>query len=151
MDTQSKTVHGLNDLIAISRDGQTFYQEAAQKVEDAELAALFLRMAGVKAAIVARLGEVVHATGGAPDTDGTLTGHLRQTYANVRAALGDRRYAYVAELEESEDRLLKAFDELLADPDTPPAARDAAMALLPDVRACHDVMRSRKHALERAA
>lgn len=150
-DTRKKIEHSLNDLIAISRDGQEFYQEAAGKVEDAELATLFRRMAAVKAEIAAALGHTVQATGGKPQQDGTLAGSLRQTYAQVRAALGDRRYAYVAELEESEDRLLHAFNETVADADTPVAAREAAQRLLPEVRACHDVMRNRKQALKSAA
>ncbi|MBD4095395.1 PA2169 family four-helix-bundle protein, partial [Xanthomonas citri pv. citri] len=52
MSIQSKTEHSLNDLIAISRDGKDFYEEAAAKVGDAELATLFRRIAGVKSDIV---------------------------------------------------------------------------------------------------
>ncbi|MEE7547767.1 PA2169 family four-helix-bundle protein [Xanthomonas sp. Kuri4-1] len=151
MSTQSKTEHALNDLISISRDGKQFYEEAAQKVGDAELAALFTRIAGVKSDIVSSLSSVVQAVGGEPDRSGTLVGSLQQMYGKVRATLGDTKYGYVAELEESEDRLLKAFDEVIADQDTPVAARDAALALLPEVRACHDVMRNRKHAMKSAA
>ncbi|MBW8809508.1 MAG: DUF2383 domain-containing protein, partial [Lysobacter sp.] len=43
MNTQTKTTHTLNDLIEIARDGKDFYTEAAQKVKDAELSALFVR------------------------------------------------------------------------------------------------------------
>ncbi|QDI04170.1 MULTISPECIES: PA2169 family four-helix-bundle protein [Xanthomonas translucens group] len=151
MSIQSKTTHSLNDLIAISRDGQQFYQEAAQKVGDTELSALFLRIAGVKADIVSGLSAVVQAVGGKPDAHGTMVGSMQQMYAKVRAALGDTKYGYVAELEESEDRLLKAFNDTIADSDTPVAARDAATKLLPEVRACHDVMRTRKLAMKNAA
>lgn len=150
-EIRKETEHSLNDLIAISRDGQAFYEEAAGKVDDAELASLFRRMAGTKAQIVASLSSVVQAAGGTPDKDGTLVGSMRQLYGNVRATLGDKRYAYVAELEESEDRLLEAFDETVAAADTPAAARDAALRLLPEVRACHDLMRSRKQAMKPAA
>lgn len=151
MNQQKKTEHSLNDLIAISRDGEEFYLEAAQKVKDGELAALFQRMAGVKADIVGKLSATVQSAGGDPAQHGTLVGSMREMYAGVRATLGDTKYAYVAELEESEDRLLKAFDEVVADADTPSAARDAATRLLPEVRACHDVMRNRKRAMKSAA
>jgi uncharacterized protein (TIGR02284 family) len=147
---QKKTEHSLNDLIAISRDGQQFYQEAADKVEDAELASLFLRMAGVKADVVGALSGVVQSVGGEPEQHGTLVGNMQQMYGKVRAALGDKRYAFVSELEESEDRLLKAFDETIADADTPVPAREAALRLLPEVRACHDLMRNRKLAMKAA-
>ncbi len=151
MSTQSKTEHTLNDLISIARDGKQFYEEAAQKVGDAELAALFTRISGVKSEIVSSLSNAVAAVGGEPDRDGTLVGSIQQLYGKVRATLGDTKYGYVAELEESEDRLLKAFNEVIADNDTPAAARDAASALLPEVRKIHDVMRERKLALKNAA
>ncbi|MET0549640.1 MAG: PA2169 family four-helix-bundle protein [Xanthomonas sp.] len=151
MSIQSKTTHSLNDLIAISRDGKDFYEEAAKKVGDAELSTLFLRIAGVKSDIVSSLSAVVQSVGGKPEEHGTMVGSMQQMYGKVRAALGDTKYGFVAELEESEDRLLKAFNETIADADTPVAARDAATRLLPEVRACHDVMRTRKHAMKNAA
>ena len=64
MNTQKKIQHSLNDLIEIARDGHDFYTEAAGKVKDAELSALFMRIAGVKQDIVTRLsaapGQVLH-------------------------------------------------------------------------------------------
>jgi uncharacterized protein (TIGR02284 family) len=75
---------------------------------------------------------------------------MQQVYGKVRAAFGDKEYGYVAELEESEDRLLKAFKETIADESTPQAARTAAQELLPQVTECHDTMRARKHAMKRA-
>ena len=80
-----------------------------------------------------------------------MVGSMQQFYGKVRAALGDTTYGYVAELEESEDRLLKAFNETISDEDTPPAARAEAQALLPSVRECHNVMRDRKQVLKRAS
>lgn len=150
MSHDNKIEHSLNDLIAIARDGQEFYTEAAQKVENTELSTLFTRIAGVKGNIVAKLGAAVQAAGGKPDDDGTMVGTMRQMYGKVRASLGDTQYGYVAELEESEDRLLHAFNDTIADTDTPPAAREAAQALLPEVRECHNTMRDRKHAMKAA-
>lgn len=115
MIMQNKTTESLNDLIAIARDGQDFYTDAAHKVEDQELSALFRRIAGVKARIVSELGAIVQTAGGAPDTGGTLAGSMQQFYGTIRSTLGDKHYGYVAELEESEDRLLKAFGKVIGD------------------------------------
>lgn len=150
MNTQKQTEHSLNDLIEIARDGKDFYTEAAGKVKDAELSSLFTRIAGVKGDIVTRLSADVAAAGGKPAEHGTMVGSMQQMYGNVRAALGDTQYGYVAELEASEDRLLNAFDETLTDSDTPAAARAEVQALLPQVRECHNIMRDRKHALQAA-
>ncbi|ALN87822.1 hypothetical protein LC55x_4574 [Lysobacter capsici] len=151
MNTQTKTTHTLNDLIEIARDGKDFYTEAAQKVKDAELSALFVRIAGVKADIVTSLSSAVVAAGGKPAEHGTFVGSMQQFYGKVRATLGDTQYGYVAELEESEDRLLKAFNETLSDSDTPPAARVEVERLLPQVRECHQVMSTRKRTLKAAS
>ncbi|HYG08199.1 MAG TPA: PA2169 family four-helix-bundle protein [Stenotrophomonas sp.] len=151
MNTQSKIEHRLNDLIEIARDGQEFYAEAASKVNIPELTALFTRIATVKSDIVTRLSAVVAASGGTPAEHGTMVGTMQQFYAKVRAMLSDTDYSYVAELEESEDRLLHAFQDTLTDTDTPAAARAEVEALLPRVRECHDVMRNRKHALKQVS
>lgn len=151
MNTQTKTTHSLNDLIAIARDGQDFYTEAASKVDDAELGALFNRIAGVKQNIVRDLSAVVTAAGGEAAQHGTVVGSLQEFYGKIRATLGDKQYGYVAELEESEDRLLKAFTEAASNDEIVVAAREAVLRLLPDVRECHNVMRDRKHAMKNAA
>jgi uncharacterized protein (TIGR02284 family) len=148
VSTESNTAHSLNDLIEIARDGKDFYTEAAGKVKDAELSALFTRIAGVKADIVSSLSSTVLAAGGKPADHGTVVGSMQQFYGKVRATLGDTQYGYVAELEESEDRLLKAFKDTLNDADTSPAARQEVTRLLPQVQECHAVMRDRKHAMK---
>ncbi|WP_282297929.1 PA2169 family four-helix-bundle protein [Stenotrophomonas sp. PS02289] len=148
MSIQSETTSTLNDLIEIARDGKDFYTEAAGKVKDAELSALFTRIAGVKSNIVTSLSSTVAAAGGKPAEHGTMVGSMQQFYGKVRATLGDTQYGYVAELEESEDRLLKAFKDAATDNDLPPAARQEVTRLLPHVQETHAVMRDRKHAMK---
>lgn len=150
MNTQSKIQHSLNDLIEIARDGSDFYTEAAGKVDNAELATLFQQMAGHKRDIVAGLTADVAAVGGDPADHGTMVGSMRQVYAKARAAMGNTDYAYVAELEELEDRLMHAFQDTVNDSDTPAAAKAAAQKYMPRVIECHDIMRSRKLALKHA-
>ncbi len=148
MNTEKKIQHSLNDLIEIARDGSEFYIEAADKVKDPELSSLFTQMATHKRDIVAGLSADVAATGGKPAEHGTMVGSMHQVYGKVRAALGDTNYAYVSELEESEDRLLGAFKDTIADRDTPAAARMVAEQYMPRVLECHNIMRNRKQAIQ---
>ncbi len=141
----------LNDIISVTRDGKEFYEHAATKVDDSELMTLFARMAAVKGQIVAGLSTEIKAMGDKPAEKGTLAGDLSQMYGDLRALLGNKDYAYVSKLEDSEDRLLKAFDEALADEDTPASTGEILRRYLPEVRSCHDLMRSRKLALKKAA
>ncbi|MCW4453705.1 PA2169 family four-helix-bundle protein [Flavobacterium sp. MXW15] len=141
-------VDTLGGLLAIVRDGERFYLDAAGRVEDAALAALFVRIAAAKSALMARLEETVHAAGGEPAGQGTLSGSLRQGYARLRAALGDRDHRYVVELEALEEHLQQAFEAVAADPRTPDAARDAVLRVLPDVRAAREVIHQRRRLME---
>ena len=141
----------LNDLICATRDGQGFYEHAATKVDSPELKALFTRLAKVKGEIVHGLSNEIRAGGGKPTDAGTWSGDFSKLYGDVRALLGDKNYAYVAQLEESEDRLLKAFDKALSDKDTSTNAHTVITRFMPEVRSCHDIMRARKSALKKAA
>lgn len=141
----------LNGLIEISRDGMAFYREAAEKVPDAELKSLFNRMARAKADLVAALSTEVRLEGAKPATSGTLVGEFQKLYGEARAKLGDQRFGYIAELEQMEDRLLKAFHKAAFDDDAPLSVRSAASLHLPEVRSCHDEMSRLKKAYKKAA
>ena len=143
--------HIINDLVSATRDGKSFYELAATKVDSPELKALFARLAKVKGDIVQGLSNELRAVGEAPAETGTWTGDFSKLYGEVRALLGDKNYAYVAQLEESEDRLMKAFDKALNDTDTSSSAHTIITRYLPEVRSCHDIMRSQKMALKKAA
>lgn len=149
MKTNAKIEERLNDLIEIAKDGADFYHEAAEKVKNPELVTLFNRIAGVKTKIVTVLSAEVQSFGGKPASSGTVTGSFQQLYGKIRAAFGDTDYGYVAELEESEDRLLKAFKEVIADPDLPVNAKTQIEKLYPEVVETHNIMRSHKHALKK--
>ena len=150
MNMDNKIQHSLNDLIEIARDGGDFYTAAAGEVKNSELSTLFGQMATHKRDIVAGLSADVAASGGTPAEHGTMVGTMRQAYGKVRAALGDTDYGYVAELEDTEDRLLAAFRETIGDNDTPVAAKAAAEKYMPRVVECHNIMRTRKLAMKAA-
>jgi len=68
-------------------------------------------------------------------------------YADARAALSsDEEAAYVAQLEEAEDRILHAFQETLENADAD--LRALLVVEMPKVRACHDRMRSMKQSVK---
>jgi uncharacterized protein (TIGR02284 family) len=141
----------LNDLVSTARDGQEFYEHAATKVKDPQLKTLFKRIARVKSDIVQGLSNEVRSSGDEPATSGTWHGDFNRFYGEVRAMLGRKDFAYVAQLEESEDQLVKAFDRAMNSEETTPHARSVIAAFLPEVRECHDTMRQRKIQLKHAA
>jgi uncharacterized protein (TIGR02284 family) len=143
--------HILNDLVSATRDGKTFYELAATKVDSPELKTLFTRLAKVKGEIVHGLSNEIRSVGEKPSETGTWTGDFNKLYGEIRALLGDKNYAYVAQLEDSEDRLMKAFEKALSDVKTTPSAHTVITRCMPEVRACHEIMRAQKIALKKAA
>lgn len=143
MKTDSAT---LNELIEVLEDGKKFYEEAATKVTRPDLRSLFGRMAMTKGAIVGDLKTAVVARGEQPATEGSFSGAIHKAYSEIRAKLSsDKNYAYVAELEQFEDRILHAFQHA-AQKSEDAGVRTIAQRYMPDVSRDHAQMRDLKHA-----
>ncbi len=134
----------LNELIEVTRDGQRFYEEAADRIEDDTLEALFLRMIESRSKLIEELSEHVASLGGKPATGGSISGTLQTLYGELRAGLAaDRSAGFVSQLEDAEDRLLHAFEHAIANhPDE--TVRAILTRHFPTVRSMHDEMRNLK-------
>lgn len=141
----------LNDLASATRDGKSFYEMASFEVADPELKALFTRIAKVKGDIAEGLATEIFASGERPVYDRSFDEEIARNYVEVRALLGDKDYTYVAQLENSEDKLLQAFDSAISDSRTSEHARGVISRFLPEVRSCHKIMSAKKAALREAA
>ncbi len=141
------TTSNLKDLIELLNDGEKFYSEAATKVKVPAYAHLFQRMAQQKKAIASDLSAHLASHGATAPERGTLLGSLRKFYADVRASMSsDAESIYVAQLEQTEDRILEAFrDELTQSEDM--ELRRVAERHYPDIKRTHDEMRDLKHRL----
>src|SRR4029079_12688664 len=101
----------LNELIEITRDGQTFYTDAVTRVTNPHLKSVFSALIDVKTKMISALSEHVRARGIAPSAQGTLVGGFHKLYTEVRAKLSAHTdTTFVAQLEAAEDRLLDAFE-----------------------------------------
>jgi len=143
MSTDTAT---LNDMIQVLNDGKKFYEEAVGEVKRTDLKALFSRMARIKGAIASDLRTAVVANGGKPSEGGTFAGALRKAYAEVATKLSsDKDYTYIAQLEEFEDRILKAFKDAQSKSDDQ-GVRTIAERYMPEVLRDHNEMCGLKHA-----
>ncbi|KGK85239.1 hypothetical protein DP64_01575 [Stutzerimonas degradans] len=132
----------LNELIEITRDGQRFYQHAIDEVKDVELQHLFRDMAQAKTQVIQALAVKVAASHEQPAQGGTFAGRLNELYTDARAHLGNADGAYVEQLLQTEERILRAFEDAL--PDAQPDVRALLAVELPKLRACHARMRQLK-------
>ena len=136
----SQTTASLSELVSALNDGVAFYERLAQKVGDAELVALFERMAQVKRAIAGDINVEIALEGVRPRDEGSMVGALRILYAEALGGLNDGNAAtYVARLEEHEDRLLAAFREAVLAGESP-KVREIALAYYPEVEQMHAEM-----------
>lgn len=143
----SDTTSKLNELIELLHDGENFYTEAATKVKLPAYKNLFQRMATLKRSIAADLAAHVAAQGGTVASGGTVFGSLRKMYADVRASMtSDSESVYVAQLEQTEDRILEAFRDELNDAENLEVRRIAERHY-PELKRAHDEMRDLKHRL----
>lgn len=141
----------LYDLEAIARDGKSVYERAAEKVHDRGLKKLFTRIANIKAGISKSLTEEIEAMSDKPAQTGALAGEFSEIYDDLRALAGRKDYAYVAQLEESEDRLIRAYKAAISDREISPHAVAVLCRLAPHVRQCHGLMSACKQSLFQAA
>jgi len=134
----------LNELIEITRDGLDFYTAVIGQTKNPHLKIVFRGMIDAKHQLIAALSEHVRERGDQPSRDGTMGGTFRKLYAELRARMSREPEAvYVAKLEQSEDRLLSAFEQTANEADDP-TLREAITNNLPKVRRCHEEMRNLK-------
>jgi len=139
----SQNMTQLNELIEITRDGQHFYQHALDVVQDVELQHLFRDMAQAKTHVIQALSVKVAAHQERPASGGTTAGKLREVYADAKARLGHADAVYIDQLDQTEERILAAFEDAVktAEPDV-----RALLAIeLPKLRTCHERIHSLNH------
>jgi uncharacterized protein (TIGR02284 family) len=150
-EPMTQTTTSLNELIEVLNDGVKFYDDAAGSTQNPTYRELFQRMASTKRSIASDLKAEVSYQGEKPADGGTVAGTLRQAYTDLRAKLSDNPDAkYIGQLEESEDRILHAFQDALTTSDKA-QVRQIAQNYLPDIRRMHDEMRDLKAQLKNAA
>lgn len=141
----------LREIVQVATDGADFYESAQREIEYSDLAEVFARMARAKRDLIVALNERLAAMGEGTAVTGTLLGALRRTYADVRASLSsDDVEIYVAQLEDTEDRLLDHVRDAIRK-SSDPEVRMHLESHLPRVRACHEEMRTLKRQLATAA
>lgn len=118
------TSNSLSDLIEISEDGTAFYEEAAQKVKDKKLSALFTRLAKAKADLAQELaGEVKPAaaakkkTGKTAKKPASTLGDLSNAYAGLRKQWSDAPAERYSRMVEVEGQLQVTFHKVVLDRD----------------------------------
>jgi len=133
-----KTAGTLNQLIAVCRDAEEFYGYAADKVGASQLQPLLRETAGLHREIGDALRPHVSGAGASPAEGGTFAGKLRQMKGGLKATFAsDTEAALVPELEETEQAVVQAFENALAEP-MDPTAKTLVAGKLEVLKATHE-------------
>jgi uncharacterized protein (TIGR02284 family) len=116
MQTTSKSIETLNDLIKINNDRVAGFEEAATdlKEDQDDLKSMFHQLAGQSRTNANQLAGYVHGQGAEPESETSVPGAIHRAWIDVKAKLGgDDRKSILAECERGEDAIKKAYRSAL--------------------------------------
>jgi uncharacterized protein (TIGR02284 family) len=132
----------LNKLVETCIDAERQYAYAAGDIVEPSLRPFLLRGAQQRAEFAHDLQEMVARLGGAPSTHGTLTGTLRESWMELKAAAAIREdHAILQELERCEDIVRNRFERVLR-ASLPPDVQTLVQRQAVAVRGTHDEIRA---------
>lgn len=138
-------IEELNDVIAVLKSGETFYRDAAKRMENPALAEIFIANADKRRDAIADLSDHVRRHGETP-ASGSWAETAYSWYTSALAAFGDQETVLVAQLEEHEDRTLEELHDAIEDIPAGTPAHVSLMAHLKMFQETHDQMRAIKKA-----
>ncbi len=111
---KDETIAGLQDLIEINIDSGKGFKQAAENIENTDIANYFRRCGERRSTFAGELQRVVGANGEKPETSGTVKGAVHRWWLGVRGTVqsGDE-HAILAEAERGEDAIKHRYEEVL--------------------------------------
>lgn len=138
LDVRESTVSTLNGLIAICKDGEIGFKEAADNVKREDLKALFTQLSTQRSNFVTSLQSLVDSMGGTPADSGHISAALHRAWINVKGTFtGMDDAAVLSECERGEDSAKTAYNDALQD-DLPDFVRETVQNQYYSVLAAHD-------------
>ena len=149
MKNNEKVCETLNDLIQINNDRIEGYERASKETDDvdADLRALFGRMADESRQYNAELTAAVTRQGCEPATDTTVRGKIYRVWMDVKATFtGKDRKSVLSSCEYGEDAAQRAYESALKEEELTGDFRDLVMRQKAALKASHDLIRRQRDA-----
>lgn len=144
MQLNENLVEALNDLVRINHDRAAGYKKAVEQTDDADLAALFRRMAEESNTYIDQLTNLITACGDTAEQDTTLYGKIYRTWMGVKATFtGHDRYSILAACEYGEDAAQRRYNDVLSSSIAMPyAVRELIANQKQGLRSAHDTIKT---------
>ncbi len=150
MTTNDNLIEVLNDLVEINNDRINGYMKASEETKDldADLRAVFHKMADQSRNIKSELTEAVLARGGKPAEGTTNSGKIYRVWMDVKATFtGHDRQSALESCEFGEDAAQKAYKLALnSDADMDPEIRSMITNQQSELKTSHDLIKKYRDA-----
>lgn len=146
--TSDQVVSTLNGLIEMNRDGQKGYQEAAEKIEAAQIKEFCLEQSRARAQFVGELQPQVRSLGGDPEKTGSVAATVHRAWIDLKSALGGGDHAILAASETGEDYAVKEYKKAL-DETLPAPVRAIVERQFQSVKQAHDKVKGMRDRLDK--
>lgn len=140
-------IPSVNDLMLIARNSANFYDSAAKMAVNPALKNLFGDIARTRTLFVEGAEKQLHGKDAMPTAtpDKTVT-EWNTFYSEMQPRVESKSLDYVDNVQASEDRLLKAFDNVVVDNKVPAGLKQAITGYLPILQKQHLLFAKREWA-----
>lgn len=143
---RTENIGSVNELVDITRDGIMFYGDAANEISNPQLKSIFVEITDTRKRFVDALSHELQSEPAKPTPTSDVRGTWHKLYMDIRGKLGDKNLAFTSDVQASEDRLLKAYDNVTRDHEVPAKVKSVVVNFLPTMRKQFDSIRDRKWA-----
>ncbi len=149
-DLNQETITKLQKLIRANIDAHDGFRDAAQEINDPQVAQLFRTLANERSAMATELQNYVQWNGEEAEEDGSFAASVHRVWIDIRSKLsGGDPYAILAEAERGEDHIKEAYEDVLKE--TAGSAMNSVLqAQYARVKSGHDRVRDLRDAYKNA-
>ena len=141
-----ETIGEMQDLVQVNIDSYNGFLEAAEKIEDKQLAQLFRSYSSERSAQAAELKGLLGASGEQPTERGSMSAAVHRAWIDVKAAFtGGGVHAVLAEAERGEDHIKHMYEDAIKKT-TGSAINDVLHRHYAKVKSAHDKIRDLRDA-----
>lgn len=118
MKTVEEKNNVINELIQYNNDRIDGYEKVSTETDviDADLRALFVKMANDSRSYRKELGDLVTRMGGKVETEGSVSARIHRAWIDFKTAItGNNRESILSSCEFGENAIIEAYDAVLAD------------------------------------
>lgn len=114
MHLNGKAIAGLQELVRVNIDTGKGFREAAELIENKDIASYFRRCGERRHEFAAELQRIIGIHGVDPECSGSATGTMRRWWLFVRGTVqGGDEHAVLAEAERGEDAIKHKYEEVI--------------------------------------